>query len=62
MEKKNFNNLLEIVGGDGKGSILINKYKKKVDLIELKNSYWLKKLQEKKIFNKIIIENFIKKN
>ena len=60
--KKNFNNLLEIGGGDGKGSIhLINKYKKKVDLIELENSYWLKKLKEKKKFNKIIIGNFIKK-
>ena len=60
--KKNFNNLLEIGGGDGKASIhLIEKYKKKVDLIELKNSYYLKELKNKKKFNKIIIGNFIKK-
>ena len=60
--KKKFNNLLEIGGGDGKASIhLINKYNKKVDLIELENSYYIKELKEKKKFNKIIIGNFIKK-
>lgn len=60
--KKSFSNLLEIGGGDGKASLhLIKKFKKKVDLIELENSYYLKKLKEKKKFNKIIIGNFVKK-
>ena len=42
--EKNFQSMLEIGGGDGKVSLhLIEKYNKKVDLIELRNSYYLKK-------------------
>lgn len=60
--KKNFKSLLDIGGGSGEASIYLkDKYKKKIDLIELKNSYYIKKLRSKKKFNKIIIGNFVKK-
>jgi SAM-dependent methyltransferase len=60
--RKNFKNLLEIGAGDGKASLyLIDKYEKKVDLIELENSFYFKKLKSKKKFNKIIIGNFLNK-
>lgn len=60
--KKKFSNLLDIGGGSGHASIYLkDKYKKKIDLIELENSYYLNELKSKKKFNKIIIGNFLKK-
>ena len=58
---KHFTTMLDIGGGDGLASSnLITQYNKKVDLIELENSYYLKKNKNKHLFNKIIKGDFLK--
>lgn len=56
--KKKFKHLLDIGSGDQKAAEFFFKKKKKIDIIELKNSYYFKK--PKKFLNKMIYGDFSK--
>jgi 2-polyprenyl-3-methyl-5-hydroxy-6-metoxy-1,4-benzoquinol methylase len=57
----NFKTCLDIGGGDGRASkYLSQNHNKIMDIIELHNSFYFKKLKNKKKINKIIVGDFLK--